>query len=88
MRPPVRKPRRFIAGAVCPQCRAVDRVVLNVRLEVRWRECVSCGFSEPAAEGTHLGGIPRGKPENYRTGETSSDVVKVIMPEIQPLKDS
>ena len=32
--------RRFIAGAVCAHCRAVDRVVL---LETGGRECVACG---------------------------------------------
>ena len=36
--------RRFIAGAVCPRCAEMDRVVVD--LDTDQRECVSCGFSE------------------------------------------
>lgn len=35
---------RFIAGAVCPHCRAVDRV----RLTDSGRECVACGTVDEA----------------------------------------
>jgi uncharacterized metal-binding protein (TIGR02443 family) len=42
--------RRFIAGAVCPQCRAVDRTVLEEREGGdRRRRCVSCGHAETLA---------------------------------------
>ncbi len=36
--------RRFIAGAVCPRCALVDKIVVD--LETDQRLCVSCGFSE------------------------------------------
>ena len=36
--------RRFIAGAVCPRCARMDKIVVD--LETEQRECVSCGFSE------------------------------------------
>lgn len=36
--------RRFIAGAVCPRCAAMDKIVVN--LDTDQRECVACGFSE------------------------------------------
>ena len=49
--------KRFIAGAVCPQCQALDRLILqiteikdesgNIQQEKR-RTCVSCGFSDLA----------------------------------------
>ena len=42
--------RRFIAGAVCPRCARMDKIVVD--LETEQRECVSCGFSE-------------GRPENH-----------------------
>lgn len=38
--------RRFIAGAKCPKCQAMDRVVMLTskrRLVVR---CIDCGYSE------------------------------------------
>jgi uncharacterized metal-binding protein (TIGR02443 family) len=36
--------RRFIAGAVCPRCGAMDKIVVD--METQTRECVSCDFSE------------------------------------------
>ena len=42
--------RRFIAGAVCPQCRAVDRIVVEDTESGRCRRCVSCGYADAFAE--------------------------------------
>lgn len=36
--------RRFIAGAVCPRCARMDKIVVD--LDTDQRLCVSCGFSE------------------------------------------
>jgi uncharacterized metal-binding protein (TIGR02443 family) len=36
--------RRFIAGAVCPRCALMDKIVVD--LDTDYRSCVSCGFSE------------------------------------------
>ena len=36
--------RRFIAGAVCPRCALMDKIVVD--LDTDRRLCVSCGFSE------------------------------------------
>jgi uncharacterized metal-binding protein (TIGR02443 family) len=36
--------RRFIAGAVCPRCGLMDKIVVD--LDTDYRSCVSCGFSE------------------------------------------
>jgi len=38
--------KRFIAGAVCPRCAAMDRIVTFSTDEGHFRECVSCDFSE------------------------------------------
>ena len=35
--------RRFIAGAVCPRCALMDKIVVD--LDTDQRVCVSCGFS-------------------------------------------
>ncbi|MFD1216717.1 MULTISPECIES: YheV family putative zinc ribbon protein [Microbulbifer] len=38
--------RRFIAGAVCPRCGEMDKIV-NYRLDDKnYRECVACGFKD------------------------------------------
>jgi uncharacterized protein len=47
--------RRFIAGAVCPRCALMDRIVMVWEAQdtaeplenaTQYRECVSCGFKE------------------------------------------
>jgi len=41
------KPRRFIAGAVCPRCGVMDRIVTFSDLSGQaHKECVDCGFHE------------------------------------------
>ncbi len=42
---------RFIAGAVCPECRAVDRIVVEGRDQTRRRRCVSCGYTDSLLAG-------------------------------------
>ncbi len=36
--------RRFIAGAVCPRCALMDKMVVD--MDTDQRLCVSCGFTE------------------------------------------
>ncbi|MDJ0877576.1 MAG: YheV family putative zinc ribbon protein [Halieaceae bacterium] len=36
--------RRFIAGAVCPRCGEMDKIVVDS--ETDQRECVSCGYQD------------------------------------------
>ncbi|MEC7120305.1 MAG: YheV family putative zinc ribbon protein [Pseudomonadota bacterium] len=38
--------KRFIAGAVCPSCRVVDRIVMLTTTADEWIECVACGHRE------------------------------------------
>lgn len=38
--------KRFIAGAVCPKCSVMDRIVMYRKQDVDYRECVECGFSD------------------------------------------
>lgn len=40
------KKKRFIAGAVCPKCSEMDKVVVYTKDGKDYRECVSCGFSD------------------------------------------
>ncbi|PSJ44022.1 DNA-binding protein [Zobellella endophytica] len=41
-----RRKKRFIAGAVCPQCQAMDTMMLYLEHGVEKVECVSCGHSQ------------------------------------------
>ncbi len=38
--------KRFIAGAVCPKCAEMDKLVMFQDQGVSVRECVSCGFTD------------------------------------------
>ena len=39
-------PKRFIAGAICPRCSAMDRIRSWEQHGIRYRDCVSCDFFE------------------------------------------
>tara|TARA_R110001592_G_scaffold177076_2_gene417297 strand:- start:110023 stop:110271 length:249 start_codon:yes stop_codon:yes gene_type:complete len=39
-------PKRFIAGAVCPKCAEMDRLVSYTNDDGMFKECVACGFKE------------------------------------------
>ncbi|XID74601.1 YheV family putative zinc ribbon protein [Alkanindiges sp. WGS2144] len=38
--------KRFIAGAKCTQCGAMDRVMQLTTTDDEWIECVDCGYTE------------------------------------------
>ncbi len=38
--------KRFIAGAICPKCSELDKIVVYQKEGQDFRECVSCGFSD------------------------------------------
>ncbi|MCA1766957.1 MAG: YheV family putative metal-binding protein [Idiomarina sp.] len=48
-----REKKRFIAGAVCPKCDAMDTLMLFIENDTEQVECVQCKhrFSEPEEQG-------------------------------------
>ncbi len=38
--------KRFIAGAICPRCSEMDKLVMYKEDGKSFRECVSCGFKD------------------------------------------
>lgn len=38
--------KRFIAGAVCPKCAAMDKLMAYQEDGKEYRECVACGFKD------------------------------------------
>lgn len=38
--------KRFIAGAVCPRCATMDRIVVYQEDDGEVRECVECGYTD------------------------------------------
>jgi uncharacterized metal-binding protein (TIGR02443 family) len=39
-------PKRFVAGAKCPQCQAMDKVMMFRKAGIQYQVCVSCGYQE------------------------------------------
>jgi len=70
--------KRFIAGAVCPECHELDRIVVETALfdgqEHARRRCVTCGFADKFAEANLVNsqGVPRGKPERARIAQAAT----------------
>lgn len=38
--------RRFVAGAVCPRCAEMDKLVVFNEGGKDYRECIACGYKE------------------------------------------
>lgn len=81
--------RRFIAGAVCPRCALMDKIVVD--LDTDQRLCVSCGFSEDrpglpassplAAAGYNLPELPtRVSRAAARRVQTPAEAITLIDP--------
>lgn len=74
--------KRFIAGAVCPRCSAMDRIVMFTTGDGTFRECVSCGFRDrqPDAEDmtpspeVQTRVTPREEPEPPKRDDTPQPV--------------
>ncbi|MDR9424666.1 MAG: YheV family putative zinc ribbon protein [Marinobacter sp.] len=44
-------PKRFIAGAVCPRCAEMDKIMMFTKdNDEQVRECVACGFTDALSE--------------------------------------
>jgi uncharacterized protein len=47
----IKRPRRFIAGAVCPKCAEMDKLVMFSNDDgEEVRECVACGYTQTTSE--------------------------------------
>jgi hypothetical protein len=74
---PVTTRRRFIAGAVCPRCAAMDRLLVD--LDSDRRECVACGFSDERPKEPTPGELQtRVTRASARRAETAAEVVTLV----------
>jgi len=72
------RPPRFIAGAICPQCGEMDRVVVEcVEAEERTR-CVSCGATraKPPAGSAQ----PANRLDARRNTDAPARPVRLLVP--------
>ncbi|MDB3856481.1 YheV family putative metal-binding protein [Halieaceae bacterium] len=61
--------RRFIAGAVCPRCGQLDKIVVIVGDDQQKRECIECGFSDDQP------GMPEAKEPKTRVNRAKSRMI-------------
>ena len=77
--------RRFIAGAVCPRCSLMDKIVVD--LDTDARHCISCGFSEERPTAAPQGAAPdlptRVNRPAARRVETPAEAVRLVDPKAQ-----
>lgn len=62
--------KRFVAGATCPKCRALDTIMLYFENNVEKLECVECGYSESQTD-----------KNVTKATRTSESVIGVFKPE-------
>ncbi len=71
--------RRFIAGAVCPQCGVQDKIVVD--LDSDTRSCLACDFSEGRPADAAAAELPtRVSRPVARRVETAAEAVRLIDP--------
>ena len=78
------KRRRFIAGAVCPRCGAMDKIVVD--LDDDMRACVACDFTEARPAGPDAQPAPRELRTRVNRGkarrvETTAEPVRLLDPQ-------
>ena len=60
--------KRFIAGAVCPRCAEMDKLVMyNNAQGQQVRECVRCGYSDVMTDQGPKASPPEATPEEIET---------------------
>ncbi|TRX73862.1 YheV family putative zinc ribbon protein [Pseudomonas mangiferae] len=77
---PLTPPKRFIAGAVCPACSAMDTIRMWNVDGVPHRECVTCGYADTLnAQGQS---VPRELPTRVNAAAPKAPAD----PKVQPVQ--
>ena len=77
--------KRFIAGAVCPRCGKMDKLVVDA--EANRRECVSCGYTDARPDEAQTELRTRVNRPARRL-EVDAEPVTLIQPSPPPPADS
>ena len=82
-----KRPRRFIAGAVCPKCSEMDRTVMYTNDDGdEVRECISCGYSQTSKEQAQETAQAEGLATELTTRVTPIDGKALLDEDVKPLK--
>ena len=74
-----RRPR-FIAGAICPSCKVMDRLVVDMETDERF--CVECGFKEKRPQQVAEEPTTRVTRGSGRLVETVGEPVRLMSPDL------
>lgn len=74
--------KRFIAGAHCPKCQAMDKIFVYREADQNIRECVSCGFREAQALATFSRGPETRVTRDHSLNEPQT--VRLLEPDAEP----
>ena len=74
-----RRPR-FIAGAICPSCKAMDRLVVD--METDERSCIECGFKEKRPQQVADEPTTRVTRGSARLVEIEAEPVRLMSPHL------
>jgi uncharacterized metal-binding protein (TIGR02443 family) len=70
--------RKFIAGAVCPSCKQVDKLYVSTRDGALVCECVACGFRDVRDRNAEPGSAEFGK--GLGEAEAGVGIVRIVQP--------
>ena len=72
--------KRFIAGAVCPKCAAMDTIVTYELEGDKYRECVECDFQEKQRFPQHVRELDTRVNRTEEEVAAETQVVKLLDP--------
>tara|TARA_R110002072_G_scaffold45422_6_gene126375 strand:+ start:26786 stop:27022 length:237 start_codon:yes stop_codon:yes gene_type:complete len=73
-------PKRFIAGAVCPKCAEMDRLVSYSNDNDTFKECVACGFIEKQLVQVARNELDTRVNHSPAPEEEAAQIVQIILP--------
>ncbi len=78
--PKKNRPKRFIAGAVCPKCAEMDKIYVYQEERKTFRACISCDFVEEQPDQAALAPIPT--RVNRDPNQDNNKKVNTVKPEV------
>ena len=75
--------KRFIAGAVCPRCSEMDKIVMYEKDEINHRECVECGYEDEMP----VAGLAHEISTRVTEKTVKPDAVEQVLNFVDPSKD-
>lgn len=72
-------PKRFIAGAVCPRCAEMDKIMMFTDdADEQIRECVACGFTDAISDAEEPAAAELDTRVNTRDNKDDHTVKQVV----------